>query len=122
MEAKTTLTYRGIEYPFYRTNRGQWDFEAAGFTNQDILKNKQSAMLALTFFMVRACAVRAGMPFVDTLDDFVDNTDPDVINVFDRLQQENKKREEAPGKLQAKPTPRVAPKPQTKADTEMKAN
>lgn len=95
MSQRTTIDYRGNAYPFYRTNRGQFDFENAGFTNQDILAGKTSALLAAVFYNLRDCARRAGMPINDSFEEFIDNTEPDVIQVFVRLAkaQENTQEE-----------------------------
>ena len=87
-QAKTTLNYKGKNYPFYRTNRGQWDFEGAGFSTDGLVNGNQRDLIALAFFTVRACAQKAGLPWTDSLEDFVDNTDPDVINVFNELKKE----------------------------------
>ena len=90
------MIYRGKTYPFYRTNRGNWDFEAAGFTTEGITRGSVRDMLALIYFTVRDCARRAGLAFTDTLDEFVDNTPPDVTDVFIRLAKQMQ--EEPPGK------------------------
>ncbi len=107
MEAKTTVRYRGKEYPFYRTNRGTWDFEAAGFTNDDLVKGSGRAALALVFFQLRDCAKRAGQVFGDSLDEFVDNAATDITEVFVRLKGEKEKM----GKPQA-PEGEQPPSPQ----------
>lgn len=90
-EARVTLNYKGVDYPFYKTNRGNWDWENAGFTRNDLVSGKSSAALALAFFTLRACAQRAGKSFNDSLDEFIDNTDPDVVSVFERLEKEQKR-------------------------------
>lgn len=90
-EPRTTLIYRGQNYPFYRTNRGTWDFENAGFSTDQVAAGSQSAMLALVYFTVRDCAKRASLPFTDSLDDFIDNTDVEIYAVFGRLQSEQLK-------------------------------
>jgi len=92
--SRTTIVYKGKTYPFYRTNRGQFDFENAGFTNQDILAGKTTALLAAIFFNLRDCASRAGQPFKDSFEEFIDNTEPDVIQVFARLAEAQKKTQE----------------------------
>lgn len=89
--AKTTLEYKGVKYPFYKTNRGDYDWENAGFTQDDLVRGKGSAAMALAYFTVRDCAKRAGTPITDSLDDFIDNTDPDVLHVFKRLEEEKKR-------------------------------
>lgn len=103
--AQTTITLKGKKLPFYRTNRGQFDFEAAGYNTQDMADGKMSAMLAFVYFHSRDCAKRANLPFpFADLDDFVDNTEPDVIAVFTRLKEaekavaEGKAQPEAEGK------------------------
>ena len=101
-QAKTTLNYKGKNYPFYRTNRGQWDFEGAGYTNENLAKGRKQDMLALIFFTVRDCAKRAGMVWTDSLDDFIDNSDPDVTDVFIRMaEQMDADGETEPGKPEA---------------------
>lgn len=89
--AKTTLEYKGVKYPFYKTNRGDWDWENAGFSQNDLMLGKSSAGIALVYFTVRDCAKRAGMPFTDSLEDFVDNTETDILTVFERIEAENKR-------------------------------
>ncbi|WP_346856583.1 hypothetical protein [uncultured Draconibacterium sp.] len=88
MEKRTKLELKGTEFPFYRTNRGQFDFENAGYSTNDMAEGKMSAMLAFIFFQSRDCAKRANItfPFTD-LNDFVDNTTPDIIAVFSRLKE-----------------------------------
>lgn len=89
--AQTTITLKGKELPFYRTNRGQFDFENAGYSAQDMANGKMSAMLAFVFFQSRNCAKRANLPYPFTdLEEFVDNTEPDVIAVFSRLKEAEK--------------------------------
>jgi hypothetical protein len=90
-EPQTTIVYKGSTYPFYKTNRGQFDFENAGFTTEDILKGKTGAMLALIFFNLRDCAKRAGTPIQDSFEQFIDDSEPDVINVFMRLKEERER-------------------------------
>ncbi len=84
--AQTTVELKGKEFPFYRTNRGQFDFENAGYTTNDIANGKVSAMLAYIFFSARACAKRAQMNWpYSSLGQFVDDTDTDILSVFTRL-------------------------------------
>lgn len=91
-EPKTTVKYRGIEYPFYKTNTGNWDFENAGFTVQDLASGSQRAMMAMTYFSLRECAKRAGHKFEDSLEDFVRNSDDiDMPAIYMRLNEEREK-------------------------------
>lgn len=85
MEPRTTITYKNQTYPFYKTNRGNVDFENAGFTMIDAIEGKQQASLALIYYHLRDCAKRAGTPIDDSFEQFIDNSDPDVIDVFERL-------------------------------------
>lgn len=93
MEPRTTIDYKGQTYPFYKTNRGKFDFENAGFTNQEILQNKSSALLALVYYTLVDCARRAGTPISDSFEQFIDDSDPDVTDVFVRLLAEKERME-----------------------------
>lgn len=88
MEKRTTIELAGKEFPFYRTNRGLYDFENAGFSTADMAQGKVGAMLAFIFFQSRDCAKRANLPYpFKTLDEFIDGTDTGVIDVFARLNE-----------------------------------
>lgn len=88
MEKRTTIELAGKEFPFYRTNRGSYDFENAGYSTTDMAQGKVSAMLAFIFFQSRDCAKRAVEPFpFKTLDEFIDGTNTEVIDVFKRLNE-----------------------------------
>ena len=118
-EAKTTFNYKGREYPFYDTIRAKWDFEAAGYSNKGLMSGNTRDMVALSFFTVRECARRAGLEWRDSLDEFVDNITSDAFEAFGRLAEEKEKIREAQlrgklEKLEAKPTPRIAPDPPEK--------
>ena len=95
--AKTELKFGDITYPFYRTMRGQWDFEQAGFTLADIASAKVSAQLAYIYFQLRDCAKRAKLEFKFSLDDFVDDADESLLTVFTRLHKEEKRIKEQEG-------------------------
>ncbi|PTN08040.1 hypothetical protein C8N47_11180 [Mangrovibacterium marinum] len=84
-QVRTTFNYRESEYPFYKTNRGNWDFEAAGFSGKGITEGKNRDLIALAYFHLRDCAKRANMPFNDSLDEFIDNSDDEVNEAFARL-------------------------------------
>lgn len=101
MEPRTTLEYKGVTYPFYKTNRGNVDFENAGFTMQDVIEGKAQATLALVYYHVRDCAKRAGTVITDSLEQFIDDSSPDIIDVFERLSEQRKlgKQEAQPGEL-----------------------
>lgn len=88
MSKKTQILIDGLKYPFYKTNRGQFDFENSQYTVDDLVRGKQSAMFAWIFFNARACAKRAGMEFTWDFDGFIDATDEDVIKVFAELLDE----------------------------------
>lgn len=94
-EPQTTLVYKGITYPFYKTNRGQFDFENAGFITEDISKGKMSTMLALIFFNLRDCAKRSGMELSDSFEQFIDFSDTDITDVFIRLSEIREKDKKA---------------------------
>jgi hypothetical protein len=94
-EPQTTIEYRGRIYPFYKTNRGNVDFENAGFTNSEIAAGKTCALLALVYYHLRESAKRAGMAIKDSFEEFIDNTEPEIITVFTRLNDERIKLEEA---------------------------
>lgn len=99
MEPRSTVVYKGMPYPFYKTNRGRVDFENAGFTNQDVIEGKTTATLAVVYYHLRDCAKRSGTPIDDSFEQFIDNSEPDVTAVFLRLaqvRQENEERENAP--------------------------
>ena len=87
MEPRTTLQYKGETYPFYKTNRGRVNFENAGFTTQDVLEGKTTATLALIYYNLVDCAKRANTPITDSFEEFIDNSDPDVEDVFLRLSE-----------------------------------
>jgi hypothetical protein len=91
MEPRTTIDYKGVTYPFYVTNRGRFEFENAGFNNAEIAKGSFAAQLALVYYNLKDCAKRANLPFTDSFEQFIDNTDTDVINVFLRLQEVKEK-------------------------------
>lgn len=101
MEPRTTIVYKKNTYPFYKTNRGKFDFENAGFTNQEVIQNKSSALLALVYYTLVDCARRAGTPISDSFEQFIDNSDPDVTDVFVRLLSEKERMEEEMGKLES---------------------
>jgi len=90
MEPRTTITYKGQTYPFYKTNRGRVDFENAGFTTQDVLEAKPTATLAMIYYHLIDCAKRAGTPISDSFEQFIDNSDPDIEDVFLRLAEQRK--------------------------------
>ena len=93
----TTVNLKGKDFPFYRTNRGQFDFENAGYTTNDIANGKVSAMLAYVYYSARACARRANInwPYTD-LGKFVDDTDESVLDVFLRLADAEKEDKKLP--------------------------
>lgn len=89
---RTKLTFKGVEYPFYRTVRGNYDHENAGFTLADMAAGKLSAQYAYLYFQLRDCARRAGKPFEYSLDDFIDQADgEELLEVFERLNAEKKR-------------------------------
>ena len=99
--AKTTITFRGVTYPFYRTVRGKFDFENAGYTDEQMAAGKVPAMYAYIFFQLRDCAKRAGTPLTISFDDFIDQADgEDLLSVYGRMFEEQKKKqgEVMPGK------------------------
>lgn len=99
MEPRTTLEYKGVTYPFYKTNRGNVDFENAGFTMQNVIEGKTQDTLALVYYHLRDCARRSGTELKDSFEEFIDASDPDVIDVFERLAEQRKlgKQEAQPG-------------------------
>jgi len=96
-QPKTTIEYNGETYPFYRTNRGMFNFENSGYSIEDITKGKQSAMLAQIYHQLKDCAKRADMEFKASFAQFIDNSEPDVFEVFSRLKQEADKLKKAKG-------------------------
>jgi len=90
-QPKTTLKYKGEEYPYYRTNRGSFEFENLGYTVKDIAEGKQSAMMANIYCQLKDCAKRAGTPISDTLGQFIDSSDTEIFSVYTRLQKESEK-------------------------------
>lgn len=108
--AKTTIKYKGVEYPFYRTIRGQWDFENAGFTNADMVAGKISAMYAYIYFQLRDCARRAGFAWNTELGNFIDNADgEELLEVYGRLLQAEKKNQKEGEKEPGKPGTKSIP-------------
>lgn len=95
MEPRTTLQYKGKTYPFYKTNRGRVNFENAGFTTQDVLEGKTTATLALIYYNLVDCAKRANTPISDSFEEFIDNSEPDVEDVFLRLAEQRKPEDES---------------------------
>ncbi|RKE02305.1 hypothetical protein [Marinifilum flexuosum] len=87
-QPKTQVEYNGKTYPYYQTNRGMFDFENSEFTAEDLKTRSRSAMLAQIYYQLRDCAKRAGMVFEDSFDDFVDKSEPEIIQVFERLLEE----------------------------------
>lgn len=112
-EAKTTLIYKERTYPFYETIRAKWDFEAAGYSNDGLIAGRTREMVAMIFFTVRECARRSGLGWTDSIEEFVDNIDSSVFEVFGRLAEAREKaREEVlRGKLKPKPAPELAEEP-----------
>lgn len=104
-EPRTTITYKGRTYPFYKTNRGRVDFENAGFTTAEVAANKMSALLALVYYNLVDCAKRAGMPISDSFEQFIDESEPDITDVFFRLLEEKDKIDKSLGKLNPHPEP-----------------
>jgi hypothetical protein len=94
MEPRTTIDYKGHTYPFYKTNRGRVDFENAGFTTEDVIQGKTTATLAMIYYHLVDCAKRNNTPIQDSFEQFIDNSDPDIEDVFLRLAE---KRQEAEG-------------------------
>lgn len=90
-EPRTTIEYKGVTYPFYVTNRGKFDFENAGFSTDDIAKGNFGSQLALVYFNLRDCAKRAGQTLSDSFEEFIDNSDSDIVNVFIRLKEERER-------------------------------
>lgn len=84
----TTIQIAGKEYPFYRTNRGQFDFENSAFTAKDIEAGKMGALLAFVYYHARAAAKRAQLEFAYSFEEFVDNTDPDVVECLVRIRED----------------------------------
>ena len=101
MEPRTILEYKGNKYPFYKTNRGNVDFNDAGFKLIDALQGDARAELALVYYHLRDCAKRANISFGDSFEEFIDNSDPNVTDVFQRLKEEREKNMSAPGLRQA---------------------
>ncbi len=88
MKKQTTIELKGKQFPFYRTNRGQFDFENAGYTSKQIADGKMSAMFAFIYYSAKACAKRAGenWPYRN-LDEFIDDTEENILEVFTRLKE-----------------------------------
>jgi len=82
--AKTEITFNGVTYPFYRTMRGRYDYEMAGFTTADMLV-KVSAQLAYIYFQVRDCAKHAKNEIKVSLNEFIDAADEELLEVYARL-------------------------------------
>ena len=90
-KARTTIEYNGVKYPFYKTTRGDWDFENAGFSKEGLAKGNTRDLIALTYFQFRDCAKRAGNPIEDTLEQFIDSVELDILGVWSRLKKEDEK-------------------------------
>jgi len=85
MAVKTTIEIQGKTYPFYRTVRGQYDFENAGFSTKQLGEGSIAAMMGYVYFTARDCAKRAGTPLSLSFDEFIDTVEMDVLEVFSRL-------------------------------------
>jgi hypothetical protein len=96
MKKQTTIVFDNKTYPFYKTNRGQFDFRNAGYTPEQMADGNFNAMIVFIYFQLRDCARRAGYKFDYSLDDFIDKTDEDVLDVFSRLMEEPAPGEEKP--------------------------
>lgn len=90
-EPRTTVIYKGVTYPFYKTNRGNVDFENAGFKMSEVVEGKTHALLAMVYYHLRDCAKRAQMVIEDSFEQFIDASDPDITDVFARLFEERQK-------------------------------
>ncbi len=85
--ARTTVKFKGVTYPFYRTNRGIFDTSNAGFTPAMMAEGRQDAMLAFIYYQMRDCAKRVNMEFKATMDEFIDESDEQIFEVFTRLNE-----------------------------------
>lgn len=103
MEPRTTIDYKGTTYPFYKTNRGRVNFENAGFTTQEVLEGKPTATLALIYYNLVDCAKRAGKAITDSFEEFIDNSEPDVEDVFLRLAKIRQDEEESKNQIAPEP-------------------
>lgn len=97
---QTTVLFRKAKYPFYRTNRGIFDTSAAGYTPEMMAQGRQDAMLAFIYFQLKDCAKRALKPFDATFEQFIDETDETIFEVFSRLEQAKKEAEQKAAKQQ----------------------
>jgi hypothetical protein len=73
--------------------RGTFDFNASGYTPQQMAEGRVDAMLVFIYLQLRDCARRAALKFDYTLDEFIDLADEDILDVFGRLN----KKEDKPG-------------------------
>lgn len=85
------MEFNGVKYPFYRTIRGSYDFENAGFETKDMAAGKIPAMFGYIYFQLRDCAKRAAIPFNYTLDQFIDQATGEELEVYGRLVAEEKR-------------------------------
>lgn len=99
-DIRVTAIYDGREYPFYRTNRGRFDFHNAGYTTEQLAAGDFSAMMAFVFFQLRDCAKRAGKPLEYSFDEFIDNSGDDVLQpLIDLVNAENTEKQKEKEKL-----------------------
>ena len=56
-------------------------------------QGRQDAMMAFIYFQLKDCAKRASMPFDASFDQFVDETDETIFEVFGRLEAAKKQAE-----------------------------
>ncbi|PKQ69397.1 hypothetical protein BZG01_00215 [Labilibaculum manganireducens] len=89
-EPRTTLVYKGETYPFYITNRGRYDFENSGHSDEALRAGNTGSMLAQIYHQLRDCAKRASMQFDDSFEDFIDNSDRHIFDVFEKLLEAKK--------------------------------
>jgi hypothetical protein len=76
------VKFDGREWPFYRTNRGAYDLQNAGY-NFDMLQNGDlGALFASVYYQIRDCAKRASLNFNYTFDQFIDLSDDGDSNVM----------------------------------------
>lgn len=85
--AQTTVEFKGKQYPFYRTNRGMFDYGNAGYTTGLMEQGRVDALLAFIYYQLRDCARRAGLDFEYSFDEFIDESPEGVLGVYGALNQ-----------------------------------
>ncbi|MBS4057756.1 MAG: hypothetical protein KGZ82_10610 [Bacteroidales bacterium] len=76
------VKFDGSAWPFYRTNRGAYDLQMAGYTFEQLQNGDIGALFASVYYQLRDCAKRADISFRYSFDQFIDLSDVGDSNVM----------------------------------------